>query len=64
MLLPCPLDALAHPQVDSCKKVDIPTRGNLQAVLSTSSVLILLADQEGDAGPGKKCDHNSAFDCL
>ena len=64
MLLPCPLDALAHSQVDSCKQVDIPTRGNHQVVLSTRSVLVLLADQEGDAGTGKKCHHHSAFDFL
>ncbi len=64
MLLPCPLDALAHPQVDSCKKTDIPIRENLQLGLSTRSLLVMLADQEGDAGPGKKCHHNSAFDFL
>ncbi len=64
MLLPCPLDALAHPQADSCKKVYTPIRGNLQVVFSTKAVLVLLADQEGDAGPGKKCHHNSAFDFL
>ena len=64
MLLPCPLDALAHPQVDSCNKVDIPTRGNLQVVLGTRCVPVLLADQEGDAGPGKKCHHHFAFDIL
>ena len=64
MLLKCHQDALAHPQDDSCKKGDTPTREKLQVVLSTTSLLVLFPDQEGDAGPGKKCNHHSAFDFL